>query len=173
MVTENGKGTTVKKLKAKKKAAGGKNVRPRRAKVSVSEGTADVLLGQDDPRTWDDEEILHGRRRDRNGGFRGLDPTVIPRAVHDEMIRRSMRNADRSLRKMQTAALEQLAAIVDGEDVDDKDRINAIKIILERTAGKVPDKIEVSAQTEPWEKLIVDAIVDVEDGSDGDGKGDQ
>lgn len=145
----------------RKQKEAGKSIVGKRAKVTTGVGTTAVLTGEDDPRDWDDEEILHGRRRDKNGNFSGKDPDVVPRAVHNELIRRSLRKADRRFRNMQEVALDALEDIIKGAETEDKDRLKAIDMVLQRTIGKVPDKIEVAVQEAPWEGLVVAAIVDV------------
>lgn len=162
-MTEPGKyrGTKrIGKIKSERKQTGKKELGVT-ASVGLGVGTTAVLLGDDDPSDWDNEELLHGRRRDRNGHFQGRDPNVIPREVHNELIRRSMRSADKSFRRMQSMALEQLQSIIEGVDVDDKDRLKAIELVLHRTLGKVPEKVDVAMAKAPWEDLLVDSIVDV------------
>lgn len=142
----------------RKRAAAGEDIDGIRAGVSLGKGNTDVLTGRDDPADWDDEELLHGRRRDRNGAFQGADPQVIPKAVQDELTRRMMRKAHNKIRQMNDDALEQLEALITGSEVDDKVRIKAIEMVLNRNIGKVPERLEVGVSEQPWERLVVEGI---------------
>jgi hypothetical protein len=131
-----------------------KRKQPPKAKVIMSPTATGVLLGDDDVSDWDDEELLMGRRRDKNGHFTGAEPRVIPKAVHDELIRRTTRKAQAKFQEMQDDALEALQAIVTGADVDDKDRLKAVEMVLNRTIGRAPEKVEVTAHRRPWEDIV-------------------
>jgi len=142
----------------RRRAEAGEDIDGIRAGVNLGKGNTDVLTGRDDPRDWDDEELLHGRRRDRKGGFAGNDPTVIPKAVQDELTRRMMRKAHARIQKMNEDALDTLEHLMTGADVDDKVRIKAVEMILNRNIGKVPERMEIGAVSQPWESLVVEAI---------------
>lgn len=156
---------TLNQLKREREAGGGKDRKePPRAMVQVGAAVTAVMLGDDDPRTWTDEEILHGRRADRNGRFTGQDPKVVPREVYDELLRRNLNGGMTQFHRMQDDALEMLQDLMTGEDVDDKVRLAAVKMVLERTMGKTPDRIEIGVTREPWQ----DAVADVEFVTDDD-----
>jgi hypothetical protein len=148
------------------RAAKGQDVSEQKAAISVSKTTTRVLMGSEDPRDWDDEELAHGRRRDRNGGFQGSDPKVVPKLVQDELMRRMMRKTGERLRKMNDDALDQLELLLTGSDVDEKTRLKAIEMVLNRNVGKIPERMEVTAQTKPWEGLVVEAITWTDDPED-------
>ena len=112
--------------------------------VRVSSNTADVI---DDPEAvadWDDEELRRGRRRDKNGKFTGRDPVVIPTAVYREMVRRATRGAEKKMAENLEMAIDTLVAIAGShsEATEDKDRIKAAEIIINRVMGREPVKIE-------------------------------
>lgn len=114
--------------------------------VRVSSPTADVIDDPEAVKDWDDEELRRGRRRDKNGKFTGRDPVVIPTAVYREMVRRATRGAEKRMAESLEAAVDTLVAIAtsNSEATEDKDRIKAAEIILNRVLGREPVKIENS-----------------------------
>ena len=127
--------------------------------VRISSNVADVI---DDPEAvadWDDEELRRGRRRDKNGKFTGRDPVVIPTAVYREMVRRATRGAEKKMAENLEAAVDTLVAIASSqsEATEDKDRINAAKIILDRVLGREPIKLDHSGTPPPLFLGIIQA----------------
>jgi len=114
---------------------------------------AEKILDLDD---WDNEELIRGYRRNRNGRF-GQAPTYVPREIQQEAFRRLI---GRGERKMKTAYIEAVEALVDlAHNADsEKVKLDAIKTLMERVVGKVPDIVRVS-QEAPWEAMLADAIV--------------
>lgn len=47
-----------------------------------------LMAAGNDLADWDMEELLRGKRRDKNGNFGGRPTKMIPREVHDELARR-------------------------------------------------------------------------------------
>ena len=114
---------------------------------------AEQVLDLDD---WDNEELIRGYRRNRRGKF-GVAPAYIPREIQQEAFRRLI---GRGERKMKTAYLEAVDALVKLAHTADSEKVklDAIKTLMERVVGKVPDIIRVS-QEAPWEAMLADAIV--------------
>lgn len=138
-----------------------------RAKIRVGVGTTQVLTGQDDLSTWDEEELRRGRRRGRNGKFQGKDPVVVPKAVHDELVRRTLSEAQTLMRDNLVRAIEVLVEIVDSPQYEAKDRLKAIDMIVERVMGKPKEVIEISG-TQKWELALRGGIVPTMDGDADD-----
>src|SRR4051812_12436616 len=103
-----------------------------RAIVRVGASNAGLLAGDDNIREWDDEELLRGQRRDRNGRFTGAPPKVVPKAVHDELVRRTMGKAGDLLRVNLLAATEVLISIAADETVEPSVRLKAVGMIQDR-----------------------------------------
>lgn len=139
-----------------------------RVEVALGKSGSDVLMERDDPRDWDDEELLRGRRRDKNGNFSGADPKVIPKAVYEEMQKRMLIDSRKKMTQMVETGLEKLKDILEGQDTADKDRLKAIQMLFDRTMGRTPEKVEVGPVRQPWEDLVVDSIVDGFDDEDTD-----
>lgn len=114
---------------------------------------AESILDLED---WDDEELIRGYRRNRNGKF-GVAPKYIPRELQQEAFRRLIARGDRTMKGAYVKSINKLVDLAQNAD-SEKVRLDAIKTVLERVAGKVPDKVLV-AREEPWEGILADAIV--------------
>lgn len=114
---------------------------------------AESILDLDE---WDNEELIRGYRRNRNGKF-GVAPQYIPREIQQEAFRRLVGRGERKLKVAYIAAIEELVKLAHGAD-SEKVKLDAIKTLLERVVGKVPDIVHVS-QEAPWEAMLADAIV--------------
>lgn len=141
--------------KAKRGEATGKE----RALVRVGASNTRILTGQEDLSEWDDEELRRGQRRDKNGRFQGVAPKIVPKAIHDELVRRTLSQANDLFNENVVTAVECLIDVVKGADSEDKDRIRAAAMILDRVMGKTPDKVELSAEVKPWQTAVNGGIV--------------
>ena len=130
---------------------------------------AQGVLSMDD---WDDEELIRGYRRNRNGRW-GTPPKYIAREVQQEAFRRLV---NRGERKMKEAYIKSVEGLIDlaHHASSEKVRLDAQRELLNRVIGKVPDKVLV-AHEEPWEQMLADSMVpisempaiDMEAGDDG------
>lgn len=117
----------------------------------VAEGVLDL----DD---WDNEELVRGYRRARNGKF-PAPPKYIPREVQQEALRRLYRRGERKMQEAYMAIVEgqiELATTAESEKV----RLEAQKAIQERLVGKVPDTVRVGVEA-PWQDWLADSLIPV------------
>lgn len=109
----------------------------------------------------DDEEIRRGRCRDRQGGFSGRPPTAIPREVSDalrvEFQTRVREVFEQSVHAAQAALLE----ITNNRRAAAPARVRAAEVLLERSLGKVPDKIHQQVEMKKFEVALSGILVDV------------
>lgn len=143
-----------------------------RALVRVGQGTTDILIGREDLSKWDEEELRRGRKRDSTGIFRGRDPVVVAKAVHDELVKRTLDEANKLLQDNLQAGLEILVEIMKDQRVDAKDRLKAIEMITNRAMGKEPQKLEVQTEGK-WQVAIADSIVSLPDALEDPNMGDR
>lgn len=115
----------------------------------------------DDLSEWDEEELRRGRRRDKNGNFNGRDPVVVPMAVHREMTKRALGDAQRIMQENLVAATTMLTELAISPTVDPKDKLAAIKMIMDRVMGKEVQKVEIGVDA-PWQKALSGGIVSME-----------
>lgn len=152
-------------INLKRRMKAGEVIRPgTRAYYRLSQSATEVLLGMDDLSDWDDEELRNGCRRDKNGNFTGK-PEVVPRKLHDEMVRRTLAKANELMRENLVAAVEVLTEIVLSPNSEDKDRLKAIDMMMNRVMGKEPQQIEIKGE-QKWELALATSIVSMPDALD-------
>jgi hypothetical protein len=130
-------------------------------KITLGRTNLAILNGTEDLTLWSEEELIRGQKKGKNGRWTGRKPKVVPAAVHQELTRRRMGQAYELLREDLVAAVQVLGQIVRDDDAADRDRIKAAELIMDRVLGKATERVEVKLQPEPWEEVVVAAIVDV------------
>ena len=127
----------------------------------------------------DDEELMRGELRNSAGRFSGKQPQWIPRQFIQAMQRQIIsRSADKWHENL-LQAQDQLIALGMDPKVDAGVRLRALTYVIERSTGKIPDKVEMTGTIKPYEELLEGVtvvrdveIVDAEVVSDGEGSGD-
>jgi hypothetical protein len=127
-------------------------------KILVSTSIA-ILTGKEDLSQWSDEELERGQRRGKDGKFR-KPPTIIAKAVHDELVKRRMSKAYDLLRESTYDAVKVLVEVAKDENADTATRVKAAELILDRTLGKAPQHVSLDFQGDvPWKQLMAQAVV--------------
>jgi hypothetical protein len=124
----------------------------------VSANTAAVISGTDDLTGWSDEELLKGQRRSKRGTWEGKPPTVVPMAVHRELIRRRVFECEAIIRESCVHAARYLDGIVRGVEEPKVGRQRAAEVMLERFLGKPTERHLVDARVEVAEPPWLDAL---------------
>lgn len=134
-----------------------------RALLRIGPSSTKVLTGADDLSEWDDEELRRGKRRVQQGRFAGRfmgkDPVVVPKALHDELVKRTLAEATKLFYENVVEAVQILVDLIRDEDVEPKDKLRAIAMITDRAMGKAPEKVEISGEMAPWEIALRGGIV--------------
>lgn len=112
--------------------------------------------------TLSPEELVRGQLKDHEGRFRGRPPKWIPAEFYQECVRQLLRKGDVMWREAFFESIKTFTAIAQDERVDPKDRLKAAQYVIERVAGKTPDKVEVSV-VQPWEQIIGGIVAEAED----------
>ena len=113
----------------------------------------------------DDEEIQRMQLRAADGTFRGGRPISLPRefimAIQVEQQRRFKHWVATAVPEAQKAVLELTKSrnLTPG----DATRLKAAEMILERFAGKTPDKIEVKAEVSVFDQTLSEIVVDLDE----------
>jgi hypothetical protein len=115
---------------------------------------AELLSGKLKVEDLDDEELARGRLRDKAGGFTGRPPTVVPGTLVQAMRREWLSRAEAKLREaLMEKGIGTLTQLAGDENIDPAVRLRAADKLIERTMGKVPDRVQVSAE-DPVETLF-------------------
>lgn len=115
---------------------------------------ARFLNGEITVEDLDDEELAQGRLKASDGTFRGRPPRVVPAELVQAMRREWLSRAEAKLRDaLMDKGIGVLTQLAGDTTVDPAVRLRAANLIIERTMGKVPDKIQVAAE-DPVESLF-------------------
>lgn len=102
----------------------------------------------------DDEELARGQLRAVDGSFRGRPPKMIPLQLVQEMRREWLSRAEGKLREaLMEKGLGTLTELAGDTNIDASVRLRAAQMIIERTMGKVPDRVVLAAE-DPVETLF-------------------
>lgn len=130
--------------------------------ASLTPGTVELLVDPDSIEEWTDEELRRGVRQRADGTWPPT-PLVIATEIHSELGRRNITKAQRVLNENVFAAAAELTRIATDQQIPAKDRLPAIKMLLDRVMGSVPLLVDMQVQSTPkWMEALSGAIVDVD-----------
>jgi hypothetical protein len=133
--------------------------------LTIGAATAELIEDPLQVLEWDDEELRKGHRRNSRGSF-GEAPTIIPRIVYEELVRRTIDTCLETMRENMPAMVEVLVKIATDEGIDAKDRIKAIDLMMNRIFGKPKERVQVEFgknERPLWEKALDVAVVNSSD----------
>lgn len=123
---------------------------------------AQFLSGEIGVEDLDDDELAQGRLKASDGFFRGRPPAVIPTAMVQAMRREWLSRAEAKLRDaLMENGIGTLVELAGDSSIDAGVRARCAEKIIERTMGKVPEKIELKAN-DPVEDLFKQLLGDPE-----------
>lgn len=117
----------------------------------------------------DDAEISRIQLRDVNGQFRGRKP-FVSRRMATEFRRELIKRADLKVQERTLEMFEVIADVATSAEATGSEKTRAAQYLIERALGKVPDKVEVTAEVKPWEGTVMGILQDVEEERDGAGE---
>jgi hypothetical protein len=110
----------------------------------------------------DDEELALGRLKAIDGTFRGRPPKVVPGEMVAAMRREWLSRAEAKLREaLMSKGIGVLTELAGNPEIDPGVRLRAAEKIIERTMGKVPDRVQLAAE-DPIETLFRNILNDPE-----------
>jgi hypothetical protein len=130
-----------------------------RGVIRIAQRTADLIDHPETVKDWDDEELHRGRRRDKNGKFTGRDPIVVPTDCYREMMRRQMRRAQMLLGENLEEAVKCLTEIIAHSKAEDKDKIKAAQLLIDRVMGRNPEQVEINVKQPLFLGILAGGIV--------------
>lgn len=108
------------------------------------------------------EELVRGQLRAHDGTWKGRPPKWIPAEFYKACVRELLARGEQSWRESFLTSIKVFTDIAADPTIDPKDRLKAAQYVVERVAGKIPDKVEV-AVADPWETLISGIVAEAED----------
>lgn len=106
---------------------------------------------------WSDEEISRGRPANRDGTFDGPWPRFSGKE-QSELKRELLKRGQRKIDSLYQVAIETLEDVAKNGD-SDAARVKAALALAERTAGKVPERIELKS-ADPWQDILDEVLSD-------------
>jgi hypothetical protein len=132
-----------------------------RGDESQSARWARLLDGQLTVAELDDSEIELMRVYGHGKQFSGRAPR-LPSHLARQFQQESLRRANDMFRKAAPAAVKRLLEIASDPDTKDNDAVRALQLVLERSLGKVPDKVLVEGMGKWAEAVAFVSDVDVD-----------
>lgn len=102
----------------------------------------------------DDEELMSGSFRDGSGRLNPGANKVIPKSMHQEIMRRILERGQEKIRSDYFNALDVVAEIMEDTDNDANVRLRAASMIIDRIAGKTPEQVQLSVEVKPYEAIV-------------------
>lgn len=134
--------------------------------LRISERMQAFLDGNLSVEDMDDEEIARGQFRSAEGDFRGRPSDFVPRKFHTALVAEQIRRWNFKVAQELDPALEALREIASGKHFSKTPadaRMKAAIYLIERTAGKVPEKNEIKLEVQKWEEDIEGLLFDGSD----------
>ena len=103
------------------------------------------LVGEIGLQDMDDEELARATFRNAAGDFRGRPPKTVPRNFMQMVVREILRRGDSEIRQLYVRVWKEVGRIALYGDKE-ADRLRAANMLVERIAGKVPDRVEIKAE---------------------------
>jgi hypothetical protein len=124
-----------------------------------------ILDGSDDLSSWDEEELRRGQRRNKHGQWPNNPPKLVPKRIHDELVKRKLTKAYDLMNESIYDAVAILIELAKDTRVESSVRLKAVTEILDRTIGKKPIevKLEVTKLERAFEAMLVPGDEDVDD----------
>jgi hypothetical protein len=130
--------------------------------IRIGANTAALIEDPSQVLEWDDDELRRGCRKSKDGGFPAATTKIIPRAVYDELMRRTIDSCLEEMRYNMPEMIQALMVIVRDPGVDAGNKIKAIGMMMDRVFGKPKERVQVSWESKErplWEKALDVAIV--------------
>lgn len=128
--------------------------------VQVTGRMKQLISGEITVDDLDDEELMSGQFRDKSGNLNGRSK-VVPKAMHQEMQRRLLQRGHEKIRSDFFDAIDVVGSIMRDDQNDPAVRLRAANTIIERTAGKTPEKVEMSVEVKKYEEVAVSIMREI------------
>lgn len=110
----------------------------------------------------DDEELAREKLRDKNGKFSGRAHEIVPRAIRKRIQTELFRRLQLTIQEQSFDYIANLQDIASDTSASPTERMKASTYLLERVIGKVPEKVEVTAEVKPWEGIVTGITNDLD-----------
>lgn len=130
----------------------------------MSPTTTRILENGEDLSDWDLEELRAGRRRASDGSFRGRNAKIVPAAVHEELLRRTMSAGFSDAKMGFSDAIRLWRDVINDPDEDMAFRLKASELLVDRVLGKAAQPIYVGTTADEksrWGQMVAASVFGV------------
>lgn len=120
-----------------------------------------VVSGEIPLEELDDDELSRGQLKDKNGNFVGRAGKLIPKEIADRRTRLLMQRVQEQFTEVALKASQAFIDVLEDPNADHKDKMQAARYLHDRFLGKVPERVELSAEIKPWEGLVAGVLKEV------------
>lgn len=117
-----------------------------------------LLKGELKVEDLDEEELARCQLKDRNGKFTGRPPKYLPRSIVMAMKKEFLERGDQLFSESYVDAVKTFGRIMRDPRVDPAVQLKAAQYVVERIAGKTPERIELTTDA-PWQVMLEKIIV--------------
>lgn len=118
--------------------------------------------------TLDDEEVSRLQLKRQDGTWNtGPKPRVVPHALAKAHAQALVARNDKYTREVLLKSTQTFIDVMEDKNAAPADRMRAAQYLQERVIGKVPDKVQMTAEVKPWEGVVENILVDVEGPDEG------
>ncbi len=120
---------------------------------------ANIVNGNIPISAMDSEELAKGQLKDVNGNFTGSPGSLMPRDLADARTREVMNRVQEQFLSMAEQATKVYFDVLEDPAATHADKMRAAEYLHQRFLGKVPDRMELTAEMKPWEGLVNGTIL--------------
>lgn len=117
----------------------------------------------------DDDEVAQGmlkRTREMRIPTAGTGPKLVPAELADARTRLLVERVTEQFKGVAFRATQVFIDVMENPEASDADKMKAATYLHQRLLGKVPDRVEITAEIKPWENLV-GGILRESDGGNG------
>lgn len=108
----------------------------------------------------DDQEISQMRLKASDGRFGGPRP-IVNRKIASDFRRELMGRMDERAQLAAMRMWEVIEDVATSAENTGAEKLRAATYLLERSIGKIPDKMEITAEVKPWEGTVSGILTDI------------
>lgn len=125
-----------------------------------------LLDGEITVEDLDMEELIQGKVKNKNGQFSSRPPKRVPAELFKTFKAEFHKRAQERFESYTEAAMDALASVATNTRQPGVARVQAANALLERSLGKVTDKVQQEVIVKKWEENFGDLLVDVPEPED-------
>jgi len=120
---------------------------------------ADLLTGKLSVESLDFEELARLQLKDKNGRFTGRPPRYLPADIVKRMRNEFFKRGDGMFAQNYERCIQVMVDLAVSPITEDATRFRAAQYVIERVRGKIPDRVEITADEKAWQTAMASVFV--------------